>query len=386
MSNKEVGELTAAGPLTGTELVHVVQSGNSRKTSATTLAAFVGGMIPYGGARIRSASLQNYTLTGAFTAMRFDTADRDTHGFWSSSQPNRFTVPAGVTKIRLSASVKVDSADTIENNQFTFGKNGVTQVTSGLGNMGIANVGYSNPGGTLVSDVLDVVAGDYFELFYFSSGTWSANADRGLTWFAIELVEATSTNARLDSLIDVDTSTDAPAVGESLIWDGAKWVPGVPVVAVNVAEGVNKPFRGALAKFNTDRNVASWPIFPLTWEGVDYDTDSLWSAGNPSRFTIPTGVTKIRLSATIDMTNTGTEVPLAVHFGKNGSTDFRGSAMNITDSDLANPVVSTTSPVISVVAGDYFEVRVNSTSTGTRTLNASRCFFAIEIVEATVTA
>lgn len=38
MANKQVSELTAAGDLTGTELVHVVQGGNSRRTTAQAIA------------------------------------------------------------------------------------------------------------------------------------------------------------------------------------------------------------------------------------------------------------------------------------------------------------------------------------------------------------
>lgn len=44
MANQEVGDLTAAStPLAGTELVHIVQSGNSRKVAVDDIAARAGG-------------------------------------------------------------------------------------------------------------------------------------------------------------------------------------------------------------------------------------------------------------------------------------------------------------------------------------------------------
>ena len=33
----------------------------------------------------------------------------------------------------------------------------------------------------------------------------------------------------------------------------------------------------------------------IPWDATVYDTDNFWSAGNPTRFTIPSGVSKVRL-------------------------------------------------------------------------------------------
>lgn len=43
MADKEVGSLTSAGTLDGTELIHVVKSGNSRQTTAQDIADLGGG-------------------------------------------------------------------------------------------------------------------------------------------------------------------------------------------------------------------------------------------------------------------------------------------------------------------------------------------------------
>jgi hypothetical protein len=41
-------------------------------------------------------------------------------------------------------------------------------------------------------------------------------------------------------------------------------------------------------------------------ESVVYDTDAFWSAGDPTRLTIPAGVSKVRLEGNIDWTFGGT--------------------------------------------------------------------------------
>jgi hypothetical protein len=42
MADKQIGELTAAGALDGTELIHVVQGGNSRQSTTGDIAGLVG--------------------------------------------------------------------------------------------------------------------------------------------------------------------------------------------------------------------------------------------------------------------------------------------------------------------------------------------------------
>lgn len=347
-----------------------------------------GGSFPYGGARIRPSALQNYSVTGAYDAVRFDTVDRDTDGFWNATAPNRFTIPQGVTKVRLTASLKVDSADPIENNTFLFAKNGKWAETPGIGNTGLGGSGYNNPSGMLSSDVLDVHPGDYFELMYFVSGSFSLNADRFLTWFAIEVVERTTANvglnADLGGLLDVDTATELPAVGDSLIWDGNKWVPGVPVVAANAAQGMYKPFRGAMAKLNANKAFSAMPVLPVPWDGVDYDTNNFWSAGSSGRLTVPAGVKKVRLSAAFDFDGApfvSSGSSLLVQFAKNGVTDFRGVSSQGVRTGYSGSGVSLTSAVLPVVEGDFFEIRLNS-SVSALTILASRCYFALEVVEA----
>ena len=54
-------------------------------------------------------------------------------------------------------------------------------------------------------------------------GTFDACTDGGLVQDPIS--GCWSVDLSIDDLSDVDTSTNAPAVGEILVWDGTNWVP-----------------------------------------------------------------------------------------------------------------------------------------------------------------
>jgi hypothetical protein len=65
-------------------------------------------------------------------------------------------------------------------------------------------------------------------------------------------------------------------------------------------------FRGALVKLTADEPVADSTDVAISWGAAVYDTDGFWSAGTPTRLTVPTGVSKVRLKGNIDWTFGGT--------------------------------------------------------------------------------
>lgn len=80
-------------------------------------------------------------------------------------------------------------------------------------------------------------------------------------------------------------------------------------------------FRGALVRITADEPVADSTDVAIPWDDTVYDTDSFWSAGTPTRLTVPAGVTKVRLKDDIDWTFGGSGYRhVWVH--KNGSPFF----------------------------------------------------------------
>lgn len=151
-------------------------------------------------------------------------------------------------------------------------------------------------------------------------------------------------------------------------------------------EGANwaVPFRGALVRRTTQSGVLSFPIFVPFQEAV-YDTDDFWSLSAPTRFTIPAGITKIRILAGVQMEAAAQTGSFYCNITKNGGTHF-STAMNIrqgTNGYTNNPLLAFT-PVLEVETGDYFEVRINRSgiANSDQVESDPTTFFSIEVVEA----
>lgn len=109
----------------------------------------------------------------------------------------------------------------------------------------------------------------------------------------------------------------------------------------------------------------------IDWNNELVDTDS-WhdNSTNPSRLTVPSGVSMVRLSCNVLVGASGGDIRL--HFFKNGAA----MTPDVT-SETTGSVVSLISPPIPCSSGDYFEVKVTTTSaTSVSVDNAS--WFAIE--------
>lgn len=336
-----------------------------------------GGLTQWTGARLELTADRTYTVTGTTAPMIWDTAARDTGGFVAATKPNGFTIPAGITRVRLAGAVQGSAADPVVNNQLYFRRTraGTTDTVFAGNTATSIPAGYTNNGALVVSDVLDVQPGDYFEFTYFSGDSWVASRHR--TWFGIEAVEQVAATAALAGLSDV--SVTAPQPGHALVWDGAtsRWVNRVPTVPTAANRAA---FRGALIG-TTAAKTGTGVLDPVTfWDVVDYDTDGFWSAAQPSRLTVPTGITKVRLTTTLAPTAgpvDGSNVNVAIR--KNAST-VRGAIFVGGEYGTLGAGWQQVTAVLPVVGGDYFEVRFNPGVTTSVTYDALS-HFSIEVVE-----
>lgn len=93
----------------------------------------------------------------------------------------------------------------------------------------------------------------------------------------------------------------------------------------------------------------------VPWQTATYDTDGFWDAGNPTRFSIPTGITKIRLMGSLALQASTVSGSVFLSFEKNGAGDvigcvvatFRQGSTGFTNNDFA-----TFTAVLPVIAGD----------------------------------
>lgn len=162
---------------------------------------------------------------------------------------------------------------------------------------------------------------------------------------------------------------------------------------VKIAETIvptNLPYRGARVFRNTDATGITFPIV-ASWQSADFDTDGFWDFGDPTRLTIPAGITKVRFTAQIDFTSTATAGGLYAGLRKNMtgtgvmSPDVPGlpiAAPSRSTAGYTTNLVSLVSGVLPAVEGDFFDIRLNSTIPAVNSiLGNGRTWFEIEVVE-----
>jgi len=143
--------------------------------------------------------------------------------------------------------------------------------------------------------------------------------------------------------------------------------------------------RGATAILNFDDTTVDLSALTIyDFDAAINDTDSFWSAGQPSRLTIPTGsgITKVRLTAFLDVSaDLTTTDNIWLSFYKNGSTGFIGSANYGGRPGFSNQLPSIQSGVIDVVDDDYFEFIMQISGLTNATIASASTYFQIEVVE-----
>jgi hypothetical protein len=147
-------------------------------------------------------------------------------------------------------------------------------------------------------------------------------------------------------------------------------------------------FRGALVYKSADQTAANYTTATaVSFDAVSYDNNtgtdiSLYSAGSPTVLTVPDGVSKVRISAHVYLTNFTASKFVAVYIYKNGvSTVYAGQGAAKVLVDATDADIGIVMPAISVVAGDYFEVYLQVETDTSITVNSWRTWFAMEIVE-----
>lgn len=185
---------------------------------------------------------------------------------------------------------------------------------------------------------------------------------------------------------DLHTIVSAPilvATGdyfEARVTYGSAVSADVPAASNNVwfqVEVLDTAFRGALVKRTSNQNIASTTA-TITWQSEVYDVGGWWDAGTPTKFIVPSGVSKVRLTGNCRPGSTTTQVVLSML--KGGSSFVGMGAHEQTNAGLAIDACNAWSAVVAVSQGDEFEMTVFVGSTediGSSTYN----WFAIEAVE-----
>ena len=143
------------------------------------------------------------------------------------------------------------------------------------------------------------------------------------------------------------------------------------------------PHRGALVKPDADiTTVNASAGYEIVHDAEDYDTDSIHSNSvNNTRLTVPSGVTKVRLSANVHIDALSAS-KYAIHLiTKGGSGDYTGVAQIATKTTLGEERSNISTAILTVTSGDYFEQKITVETDTSVTVTAARTWFAMEIIE-----
>jgi hypothetical protein len=233
-----------------------------------------------------------------------------------STNPDRLTTPSGVSLARVIGDYLISTANFVE-----IKKNGA----SFAGASADVTVTAGNNGGNLITAISPVSAGDYFTL------TTAATIIRGdpVTWMAFE---------------EIPSSTKYAVVQKS-----------------------------------ANQALAAGTTTTLTWNTELADTDGFHdNVTNNSRLTVPSGVTLVRVTASMEA-NTGASGQGVLSCTKNGAS-FAGKF--IKDDEAGGLVrMSAASAIVAVSAGDYFEAQGFVTSAN-NVLAGDHTWFQIEAITA----
>ena len=139
-------------------------------------------------------------------------------------------------------------------------------------------------------------------------------------------------------------------------------------------------FRGALVKLSADYTLTNSTSTFIPWALTVYDTDSIFSSGNPTRLTVPSGVSKVRVSGSVCFEANASGRRIADIY-KNGSSFPGISNYNLNATTTGATNFTLPCAVIDVTPGDYFELRVNQDSGGALGLHGNDItWFSMEVV------
>lgn len=160
--------------------------------------------------------------------------------------------------------------------------------------------------------------------------------------------------------------------------DLAQWIK----TAESIVPASN-PWKGARVRRTANQTISSATISSITWQVADINTNAFWSAGAPTRLTVPANVTKVRLRGGVRFNSAASPSGTRqIFMTKNGVTFNGRGALNIPAEQNMTHELNVSSGVISVVVGDYFELAPYHTQgAALDVLTHESTWFEMEVVE-----
>jgi hypothetical protein len=145
-------------------------------------------------------------------------------------------------------------------------------------------------------------------------------------------------------------------------------------------------FRGALVIGSSGiQSVSDTTNVDILFDTEIYDTDAIHSTvSNTDRLVVPTGVTKVRLTALVRWSFSSGNYGYRQHrINKNGFSYSGYAQTNAENQHDAISLAQVQTPVLSVNGGDYFQLQLYQDTGVTQTIlyGSTGTWFAMEIIE-----
>lgn len=145
---------------------------------------------------------------------------------------------------------------------------------------------------------------------------------------------------------------------------------------------------GALVVQTGAQSITSSTATALTWGSAQYNNHTMWAIGNPTRLTVPAGVTYVKLHGNVRYESvTSNNAGFDFFLRKNGSSSFYGvpRTLSVGGANATNYEQNLSTGILNVTPGDYFELFVNQGTAGALntdyTANPYATWFSMEIVQ-----
>jgi hypothetical protein len=146
-------------------------------------------------------------------------------------------------------------------------------------------------------------------------------------------------------------------------------------------------FRGAKAKMTADdttQNVSGGDT-AVSFDSAVFDTDSFWSAGAPTRLTIPATVTYVELVGQVSVaSSTGdTGFYTGIFHRNSAGTLLRNFGPRLIETGGAAKQLQAVTGPVAVTAGDYFELTVREETDASVTIDGDgtgETYLAIKVI------
>lgn len=119
----------------------------------------------------------------------------------------------------------------------------------------------------------------------------------------------------------------------------------------------------------------------VEWNTESFNDSGFFSTSDPTKLTVPSGVSRVRLNANIALGACDDGANLFAQIHKNGLPDWDGKPSQTAFKSSTSPVMpraSLASPVVEVEEGDYFQVHIRALNDSDFALQDNGSNFGIE--------